>query len=625
MINGGPHWYDERTPLFLDLEFDGHPRDPTTARIVRAVASYKGVYSTFTGDPVALQRLASFVASECDLDGPGFLVAHNAKAELGWLKYLGLELRRLVVYDTMLGEWVLRAGLPAQHGALSLDGMATRRSAGVKDEWITMLFGSFKASDLPEEPLKDHCLLDVALTESSYYKQKQELKAKELLPIQYCRSMLTPVLAEIELNGLQLDALAVESEYAKSIKRREELAQKLYTLTGGINLASNKQLGDYLFTSLGFSSKTQTAKGAPSVSLDVIRALVPKSEEQRAFLEMYLEYNDLDSAITKYLELFHTICEENSGLLFGIFNQGTTGTHRLSSSGVPFKGENEKKARSAQLQNLPRDFKKLFVPRSNDYLICEVDGAQLEFRIAAALAQDPVALREIGDMVDVHAITAETLTKAGEPTTRQAAKASTFAPLFGGNGKTKAQKAYAKFFKAKYKAIAKMQESWVADVLTSRDKTLRTPYGLTYNFPECRTQPDGYVSGTTNIYNFAIQGLSTAEIIPLCLALLWHNCPKGVRIVNTIHDSIVAEVHKDYVEEWKQLCIEVMCVTVRRYLKQLYGYTLNVSLGVGVKVGERWGSGEEVTYQTNNDGSCVYEIVKVDGKKQKVPYSSGGK
>ena len=178
MINGGPHWYDERTPLFLDLEFDGHPRDPTTARIVRAVASYKGVYSTFTGDPVALQRLASFVASECDLDGPGFLVAHNAKVELGWLKYLGLELRRLVVYDTMLGEWVLRAGLPAQAGALSLDGMAERRKAGVKDEWVTLLFGSHKASELPDTPTKEHCISDVALMERSFYKQKQELKSR---------------------------------------------------------------------------------------------------------------------------------------------------------------------------------------------------------------------------------------------------------------------------------------------------------------------------------------------------------------------------------------------------------------------------------------------------------------
>lgn len=178
MINGGPHWYDDRTPLFLDLEFDGHPRDPTTARIVRAVSSYKGVYSTFTGDPVALQRLASFVASECGLDGPGFLVAHNAKCELGWLKYLGLDLRRLVVYDTMLGEWVLRAGLPAQAGALSLDGMAERRKAGVKDEWVTLLFGSHKASELPDTPTKEHCISDVALMERSFYKQKQELKSR---------------------------------------------------------------------------------------------------------------------------------------------------------------------------------------------------------------------------------------------------------------------------------------------------------------------------------------------------------------------------------------------------------------------------------------------------------------
>ena len=43
-------------------------------------------------------------------------MAHNAKVELGWLTNRRLELRRLVVYDTMLGRRVLRAGLPASEG-----------------------------------------------------------------------------------------------------------------------------------------------------------------------------------------------------------------------------------------------------------------------------------------------------------------------------------------------------------------------------------------------------------------------------------------------------------------------------------------------------------------------------
>ena len=41
-----------------------------------------------------------------DIASASFLVAHNLKFELGWLKRCGLELRDVLGYDTMLAQWV---------------------------------------------------------------------------------------------------------------------------------------------------------------------------------------------------------------------------------------------------------------------------------------------------------------------------------------------------------------------------------------------------------------------------------------------------------------------------------------------------------------------------------------
>ena len=617
MINGGPHWYDERTPLFLDMEFDGHPREPTTARIVCAVAAQNERYEAFMGDPVALQRLASYVASQCDLDGPSYLVAHNAKAELVWLKYLGVDLRRLVVYDTMLGEWVLRAGLPAQEGALSLDGMAARRSAGVKDEWITMLLSSYKASELPEKQLLEHCLNDVALTAKAFEEQKQELKAKKLIAIQYSRSMLTPVLADMEFEHLLLDKALVDVEYHKAYKKREELAQKLYTLTGGVNMNSPKQKAAYVYDKLGFKCSVTTDSGARSTSEDALAALTPETEEQKEFFQLYSEYVETNTLLTKNLEYFWGLCDENDCKMNVVLRQGTTATHRMSSNGVAFKHSLWKESKSAQGQNIPRDLKKLF-KAPDGYSIGEVDGSSIEFRVAASMARDPVALQEISDMFDIHAGTA-----AVYGISRQDAKPFSFRPLYGATGGTPTDKKYAKFFRNKYKGIASTQDGWVMEALAN--KTLRTPYGLLFNFPNITIDGRGYVNHKRDIFNYPVQGLATGEIIPIAMAYIWHNIPpEGIRLVLQVHDSVVAYVKHGYEDIWVDICIRAMTLDCREFLLRVYGYDVGeVELGIGSKIATHWGQGHERSFQSKQDGT-IYEIVKVDGAKKKLPYNRGG-
>ena len=65
--------------------------------------------------------------------------------------------------------------------------------------------------------------------------------------------------------------------------------------------------------------------------------------------------------------------------------------------------------------------------------VLEADLHKLEFRAAAYLSQDGVAIEEVSTGFDVHAYTS-VITDAGQPTSRQEAKAHTFAPLYGATG-----------------------------------------------------------------------------------------------------------------------------------------------------------------------------------------------
>ena len=128
------------------------------------------------------------------------------------------------------------------------------------------------------------------------------------------------------------------------------------------------------------------------------------------------------SAVSSYLSAFvegiDTFTKSDGFLHVGL-TQHITATGRFS-------------GRNPNMQNMPRGgtfpVKKVFVSRWKGGHILEADFAQLEFRVAAFLAQDDVAIKEIATGFDVHSYTAKVITDAGQPTSRQDAKAHTFAP-----------------------------------------------------------------------------------------------------------------------------------------------------------------------------------------------------
>ena len=288
------------------------------------------------------------------------------------------------------------------------------------------------------------------------------------------------------------------------------------------------------------------------------------------------------SAISSYLSSFVDgidIFTKPNGILHVNLTQSVTSTGRFS-------------GRNPNMQNMPRGgtfpVKRVFISRWEGGQICECDFAQLEFRVAAFLSQDSTAMEEINTGFDVHSYTAKVISDAGQPTERQAAKEHTFAPLFGatGYGRPKPVAAYYEHFNQKYKGVAKWHKKLGDEAM--RFLKITNVSGRQYAFPDVTRRSNGSVSHFTMIKNYPVQGFATGDIVPVVLLeferLLepLHSC-----LVNTVHDSMVIDVHPDEVKKVLTI-VETINTNLNCVIKDAYDVEMNVPLLLEAKIGKNW-------------------------------------
>ncbi len=674
--NPDPAIYFSDNYVVLDLEIDtshgdyGHPVHGDNKMLL---ASWKGKD----------QQVQSRWGGEYDysdlvdrIERADFLVAHNAKYELGWLRRMGLNMRNVLVFDTKLGEYVLMGNLASGDEVMlprstSLDDCCRRRGWKIKDPVVDiMMKHGINPVYHPRPWLQGRCEQDVCSTEDLFLDQRARLQRTQRLGVLFTRCILTPVLADLEFEGMRLDEDRVVEEFDEYSKRFAELEKKMNAITGGINWRSPLQAGAFIYgrpsdwkerellqaefdrlaadkiklTSdqkflqavcnlavppLGFEEQKRfdrstksyvpkrTKAGGRKTDQKVLEALKPKNKKQREFLSLRKELGKVNAALTKNLQFFLGVCKEFDGIFHAVFNQASTATHRLSSSGIATYFELFDAIKKVQFQNLPRVFKRLFRAKEEGWLVGEWDGSQLEFRVAVRLGgPDPRGVSDIVGGHDVHRFTASVLNNCSEEDVdkgqRQDAKPDTFKPLYGGTQGTKAQMKYYEAFRERYPGIASAQKGWVFEVLNSQDKALHTMWGMRYYWPYARVSSSGYVNITSSVYNYPIQALATAEIIPVAIVYFWHRlADEGltdyIKIVNSVHDSVICEIHPDYVDQFEDLAIRIWH-DVYRYLKLVYNLDFEtVPLGTGVTVGTHWNEGKENAYN-----------IFVNGKVEKV-------
>ena len=304
-----------------------------------------------------------------------------------------------------------------------------------------------------------------------------------------------------------------------------------------------------------------------------------KFEEALSFIKKVERLGALDTYLSSFVEGIHKRMLD--GYLYAEFNQCRTATGRLSSS-------------SPNLQNMPRagtfPVKKAFVSRFPEGQLIEFDFAQLEFRVAAHLAQDETAKHEILTGFDVHQYTADYLTTNGQPTTRQEAKSRTFAPLYGSVSGTPAERAYNMHFVDKYEGIRRWHGALQDEAI--RTKLIKLPTGREFAFPDAKRTPSGGASGSTKIKNYPCQSVATACFGPACLIHLRDALRADNRralIINTVHDSVLLDVPPDEVIEITLLLDELLSPeNIERLIKTTFDIDLYVPLLIEQKVGNNW-------------------------------------
>ena len=296
------------------------------------------------------------------------------------------------------------------------------------------------------------------------------------------------------------------------------------------------------------------------------------------FLSDLQRLSALDTYLSSFVEGIQTHIKPDGRLHVRLL-QHRTATGRFSGA-------------DPNMQNMPRGgtfpVKKVFVSRWKGGKILEADFAQLEFRAAAFLSQDQIAMKEIEDGFDVHDYTARVISDAGEITSRQEAKAHTFAPLYGatGFGRTPSQATYYKHFTEKYKGIALWHTKLAKEVMTTGK--IKIPSGREFSFPDAKRYANGKITNFTQVKNYPVQSFATADIVPLILMHIdkllstLKSC-----VVNSVHDSIVIDIHP---EEEKQVLF--LLHTANQNLLDIintkFGIDFNVPLLLEAKIGNNW-------------------------------------
>tara|TARA_R110002124_G_scaffold71747_5_gene191995 strand:- start:159 stop:2231 length:2073 start_codon:yes stop_codon:yes gene_type:complete len=296
------------------------------------------------------------------------------------------------------------------------------------------------------------------------------------------------------------------------------------------------------------------------------------------FLKNVRRLSALDTYLSSFVDGIKSFTKPD-GMLHVQLTQHMTSTGRFS-------------GRNPNMQNMPRGgtfpIKRVFVSRFDGGRILEADFAQLEFRTAAFLSQDETAMREVSEGFDVHSYTAKVISDAGLPTTRQEAKAHTFAPLYGatGYGRGESVAAYYKHFVNKYKGISQWHSRLASEALNTG--VVKTPSHREFSFPGITRRWNGDPTHFTQIKNYPVQSFATADIVPLALLYMEELLiGKQSCVVNTVHDSIVIDVHpkeEDYVIK----IIDSTNKSLHALILQQWGVDFNVPLLLEAKIGDNW-------------------------------------
>ena len=366
---------------------------------------------------------------------------------------------------------------------------------------------------------------------------------------------LINVLADMQIEGFKVDADELTKFGAFLQDNIEKFEKEIHALAGEkFNINSPKQLGEILFGKLGLKGGKKTKTGY-STKADVLEKLAPDNEIVRIVLE-YRSYQKLKST---YCDGLSTLINPKTGRIHSVFHQTGTVTGRLSSS-------------EPNMQNIPtrtelgRELRKMFTAKDGCVLI-DADYSQIELRVLAHLAKDPVMTEAFINGEDIHAVTASKILNVpiNELTKdqRNSAKAINFGIVYGMSEYTLSQDLGISFKEAKnYMNEYFNKYSSVRDYLDFLKKFahlhgyVKTLMNRVRYIPEL-SSPQAMVRafGERAAMNTPVQG-SAADIMKCAMVRVYKKLKAEnlkAKIILQVHDELIVETPLDEVDAVKAI------------------------------------------------------------------------
>jgi DNA polymerase I-like protein with 3'-5' exonuclease and polymerase domains len=98
-----------------------------------------------------------------------------------------------------------------------------------------------------------------------------------------------------------------------------------------------------------------------------------------------------------------------------------------------------------------------------------------------------------------------------------------------------------------------------------------------------------YNFSPTELKNYPIQGLATGDIVPMMLGVIFR-CIEGrdtVKMVNTVHDSIMFDVQGDAADGFIKEITGILKDT-HKYFEERFKVPLALKLNAGASIGKNW-------------------------------------
>lgn len=516
-------------------------------------------------------------------------IGHNIKFDYKVLKLLGIELRGLI-FDTMLAAYLINPnqGLRLEELAFSHLGYKKLKLSDLVEE-LPRRKKEIKVDQIPLEKLYWYAAEDADICLRLYPILLQKLKENRNLELlQSMELPLVPVLADMELTGISLNAdflKKLEKQLAAELK---SLTKKIYRISGQeFNISSPQQLKEILFAKLAISSggikKTKTGLSTAASELVKMKDLHP-------IIPLITEFRELSKLQSTYIKALPELINPRTKRVHTSFNQTIAATGRLSSS-------------DPNLQNIPirsplgRQIRRAFLaPRGKKLL--SVDYSQIELRLAAAISGDPLMTKSFLQGEDIHARTAAEIHKIPldqvTKDIRRTAKEVNFGILYGLGSlglsqRTDLSRGEAKEFISRYFNIYRKIKSYLEKTkdFAHQHGYVQTLFGRRRYLPDIKSSLPMLVAAAERMaINMPLQG-TAADLIKLAMIQIHQNLPKispEAKILLQVHDELVLEVpEKD---------LKTVAAAVKKTMESVY--KLPVPLKVDMEAGPNWGELEKI-------------------------------